>query len=247
MKLLRCLVPALLLLGSHVVGAQAADKPLRIAVDPTFPPMEYIDQDQHTGFDIELAQALAKELKRTVQFVDIDYKGLVPAVLANRADIALSAIYITDERKKVVDFFDPYYAGGLVIMVQKNNQTINGPKDLTDKKIAVQVGTKSVQFVKGHFPKAQVFEVEKNQEMFNMLETGRANAVVTGKPAAKLYARVRQTTRVLDEQLTVEQYGVVVGKNHPELAQSINQALKTLKDNGVYDALVKKWFESASS
>ncbi|CAK8743527.1 Glutamine-binding periplasmic protein [Sodalis praecaptivus] len=147
----------------------------------------------------------------------------------------------------MVDFSDPYYAGGLVIMVQKNNQTIHGPADLADKKIAVQVGTKSVQFVKEHFPKAQVFEVEKNQEMFNMLETGRADAVVKGKPAAKLYARVRQTTRVLDEQLTVEQYGVVVGKNHPELTQSINQALKTLKSNGVYDALVKKWFESASS
>lgn len=247
MKLLRCLIPALLLIGSQVSAVQAAEAPLRIAVDPTFPPMEYIENDQHTGFDIELAYALAKELKRDVQFVDIDYKGLVPAVIANRADISLSAIYITDERKKAVDFSDPYYAGGLVIMVRKDNQTIKGPADLADKKISVQVGTKSVQFVKEHYPKAKIFEVEKNQEMFNMLETGRADAVVTGKPAAKLYTRVRNSTRVLDEPLTVEHYGIVVAKKNAALTASLNEALKTVKANGVYDALVKKWFESASA
>jgi polar amino acid transport system substrate-binding protein len=177
--------------------------------------------------------------------VDIDFKGLIPGLISKRFDIAVSAIYITDERKKVVDFSDSYYAGGLVVMVKDNNTAIKKLADIDGKKVSVQVGTKSVSYLTEKFPKVQRVEVEKNQEMFNLVDIGRADAAVTGKPAAYQYVRTRPGLRVLDDQLTVEEYGMALRKDSPDLTKALNAALARLKADGTYAAIVKKWFSGS--
>ncbi|HEX7329634.1 MAG TPA: glutamine ABC transporter substrate-binding protein [Casimicrobiaceae bacterium] len=226
-----------------MLGATAAhaEDVLRVATDATFPPFEYSENGKRTGFDVDLIEAIAKVLNRKVEWTDIDFKGLIPGLVAKRFDVAASAIYITDERRKVVDFTDPYYPGGLVIMTRKGDTSIKGPEDLKGKKVTVQVGTKSVNYLKEHYPDVQRVEVEKNQEMFQLVEIGRADAAVTGKPAAKLYARTRGTLQVVDKQLTVEEYGYALRKDEPELTQQFNEALKKLKADGTYDKLVAKY------
>ncbi len=231
------LVAASLVLG----GAARAQDVIRVATDATFMPFEYSENGKRMGFDVELIEAIAKHLNKTVEWIDIDFKGLVPGLVANRFDVAASAIYITDERRKVVDFTDSYYPGGLVIMVKKGDDRIKGPEDLNGKKISVQVGTKSVNFLKDKFPLAERIEVEKNQEMFQLVEIGRTDAAVTGKPAAKVYARTRGTLEVLDQPLTIEEYGFALRKNNPELVKQFNEALKNLKADGTYDKLVSKY------
>lgn len=226
--------------GSSQVYAQS--DVLRVGTDATFPPMEFVENGKRTGFDIELTEALAKSMGKQVEWIDIDFKGLIPGLMSKRFDIAMSAIYITDDRKKVVDFTDPYYAGGLVVMVKDNNAAIKKLSDLDGKKVSVQVGTKSVSYLGEKFPKVQRVEVEKNQEMFNLVDIGRADAAVTGKPAAYQYVRTRPGLRVLEEQLTVEEYGMAVRKDSPELTKALNAALAKMKADGTYAAIVKKWF-----
>lgn len=225
-------------LGGRCVRAQDI---IRVGTDATFMPFEYSENGKRLGFDIELIEAIAKELNKGVEWIDIDFKGLVPGLLANRFDVAASAIYITDERKKVVDFTDSYYPGGLVIMVKKGDSRIKVPDDLAGKKVSVQVGTKSVNFLKEKFPSVERIEVEKNQEMFQLVEIGRADAAVTGKPAAKVYARTRGTLEVLDQALTVEEYGFALRKSDADLVKQFNEALKKLKADGTYDQLVNKY------
>lgn len=227
-----------MMLGTAAAHAEDA---LRVATDATFPPFEYSENGKRTGFDVDLIEAIAKVLNRKVEWTDIDFKGLIPGLVAKRFDVAASAIYITDERRKVVDFTDPYYPGGLVIMTKKGDTSIKGPEDLKGKKVSVQVGTKSVNYLKEHYPDVQRVEVEKNQEMFQLVEIGRADAAVTGKPAAKLYAKTRGTLQVVDKQLTVEEYGYALRKDEPELTQQFNEALKKLKADGTYDKLVAKY------
>ena len=224
------------------VSVHAQDNVLRVGTDPTFPPMEFMDNGKRTGFDIELVEALAKAMGKQVEWVDIDFKGLIPGLVSKRFDMAVSAIYITDERKKVVDFTDSYYAGGLVAMVKDSNTSIKKLADLDGKKVSVQVGTKSVGYLTEKHPKVQRVEVEKNQEMFNLVDIGRADAAVTGKPAAFQYVRTRGGMRVLDEQLTTEEYGMAVRKDTPELTKAVNAALAKLKTDGTYAAIIKKWF-----
>jgi polar amino acid transport system substrate-binding protein len=220
--------------------AAHAQEALRVVTDATFPPMEFVQNGKRTGFDIELTEAMG----RKIEWIDIDFKGLIPALVSKRADLAMSAIYITDERKKVVDFSDAYFAGGLVVLTSKSGP-IKSLKDLEGKKVSVQVGTKSVSYLKDNFPKVERVEVEKNQEMFNLVEIGRADAAVTGKPAAKIFAQAKPSLHVLAEQLTTEDYGIAVRKDAPELRDAVNAALKKIKADGSYDKLVNKWFEAS--
>jgi polar amino acid transport system substrate-binding protein len=224
--------------------AAQAQEALRVVTDPTFPPMEFVNGGKRTGFDIELIEALALAMGRKVEWIDIDFKGLIPALVSRRADLAMSAIYITDERKKVVDFSDPYFAGGLVVLTTKAGP-IKTLKDLDGRKVSVQVGTKSVGFLKDNYPMVERVEVEKNQEMFSLVEIGRVDAAVTGKPAAKIFAQAKPALQVLPDQLTTEDYGIAVRKDLPELRSAVNTALKKIKADGSYDKLVQKWFEVA--
>ena len=240
---------ALLIAANFVVptlaNAQSAGI-IRVATDATFPPFEFSKDGKRTGFDIELIETLAKSMGKKVEWTEIDFKGLIPGMVSKRFDMAASAIYITEDRRKVVDFTDPYYPGGLVMVVKSGNTTILKPEDMIGKKVAVQVGTKSVGYLKEFFPQVERVEVEKNQEMFNLVEIGRADAAVTGKPAALEYAKARPGVKVLDKQVSVELYGFAVRKDLPELTRGMNAALKKSKLDGSYDSLVKKWLASSA-
>jgi len=223
----------------------AAAEPLRVATDATFPPMEFMQNGSRAGFDIDLINALAKTIGRPVQWIDIDFKGLIPGLIANRFDLAASAIYITDERSKVVAFTQPYLSGGLVVIVRKDNKAINKLDDLGGRKVSVQVGTKSVNFLKEHYPTVQRVEVEKNQEMFDLLLTGRVDAVVTGRPAAAEFAKAQPSVRVLGTALTSELYGYALRKDETALLDQVNKGLDKLKADGTLKALEVRWFGQA--
>jgi len=225
-----------------------ADTPntLKVATDATFAPMEYTEDGVRKGFDIDIMNALATAMGKTVQWTDIDFKGLVPGLIADRFDVAISAIYITPERAKVVDLTDSYFAGGLVGLV-KADSPVKSIADLNGKKVSVQVGTKSVSYLHDHYPKINTVEVEKNQEMFDLVGIGRVDAAITGKPAAYQFARTRPGFRVLDEQLTTEAYGIAVRKDAPALLTALNAALVKIKADGTYAAIVKKWFPTTQT
>jgi polar amino acid transport system substrate-binding protein len=219
-------------------------KTLRVGVDATFAPFEFVKDGKKKGFDIDLMSAISKELGiKKLEWVDLDFKGLIPGLLAGHFDIVASAMYITDKRKKVVDFSESYYPGGLVVLVKADNNAIKTPKDLNGKKVVVQIGTKSSTFIREKYPQVKVVDVEKNADMFNMVELGRADAAVTGRPAAQFYVKKNHGLKIMDKQLTIEEYAFAVRKDSAELLQTINRALLSLKKNGTHKRLVEKWFE----
>lgn len=225
--------------------APAEDKGvLKVGSDCTFAPFEYEENGSYTGFDIDLMEAMAKEMGYSdVEFVNTEFKGLIPGLTAGKFDVIASAMYMTDERKETIDFSDSYFPGGLCIMVQNDNTDITGPDSLSGKRVAVQVGTKSVTYLEENYPDVERVEVEQNAEMFLQLETGKVDAVVTGRPAAMVYAKESGKVKVLDEGLTEELYGWGVRKGETELVDSLNTALAALKENGTYDEIKAKYFE----
>ncbi|TMV52253.1 transporter substrate-binding domain-containing protein [Paenibacillus mesophilus] len=230
--------------SDEVLKKIAKTKTLTVGTDATFKPFEYKSNDKYEGFDIELIQAVAKELGADkVEFVDTEFKGLIPGMQAGKFDLIVSAMYITEERMKTIDFSDTYFPGGLSIMTKKDNKSINGINDLKGKKVSVQIGTKSVKFLEEGYKDIQMVKVEKNTEMFLELETGKVDAVITGSPAAKTYAKEKGTVQVLPQELTEEFYGYGIRKENPEFKKAVNEALKRVKANGTYDQIVKKWFE----
>ena len=228
-----------------VVDKVKQTKVFTVGTDATFKPFEFKVDGKYSGFDIELIEAVAKELGATkVEYVDTEFKGLIPGLLAKKFDLIVSAMYITDERKKTIDFSDTYFPGGLSIMLKKDNASIQGVKDLNGKKVAVQIGTKSAKYLEEpQFKEIKLVKVETNNDMFMELETGKVDAVVTGLPAAKTYSKEKGTTKVLSATLTEEYYGYGMRKDDQDLVKAVNEALKKVKADGTYDKLVKKWFE----
>lgn len=219
-------------------------KVLKVGTDATFPPFEFKnEQGEFDGFDIDLIHAVAEELgAETVEFVDTEFKGLIPGLQAKHFDVIASAMYITEERRETIEFSDPYFPGGLSIMVKKDNDEIQSIDDLKGKIVSVQIGTKSLTYLNENYPEIETLEFEKNVEMFMALETGRADAVVTGRPAALVYAKESGNVKVLDQELTEELYGYGIRKEDEALREEINKALKTLRENGKYEEIVNKWF-----
>lgn len=217
---------------------------LKVGTDATFKPFEFKSNDEFQGFDIDLVNAIAKEIgAEKVEFVDTEFKGLIPGLQAKKFDMIASAMYITDERKETIDFSDTYFPGGLAIMVSENNKEIKSLEDLKGRKVAVQIGTKSVKFLEENLPEANLVKVEKNTEMFLELESKKVDAVVTGYPAAKAYIKENGKMKVLDKTLTEEYYGFGFRKDDTELREAVNKAIKTLKENGEFDKIEAKWFE----
>ena len=230
--------------SSSILDDIKETKVLKVGTDATFKPFEYKSNDEFQGFDIELVEAIAKELgAEKVEFVDTEFKGLIPGLQAKKFDLIASAMYITDERKETINFSDTYFPGGLAIMVKEDNKEIASLKDLAGKEVSVQIGTKSVAYLEENQPAAHLVKVEKNTEMFLELESGKVDAVVTGLPAAKTYIKENGKMKVLDETLTEEYYGFGLRKDDTELQDAVNAALKTLQENGTYDQIVTKWFE----
>lgn len=225
-------------------GSSSADsKVLKVGTDATFQPFEYQENGQYKGFDIDLVEAMAKKAGyEKVEWVNTAFKGLIPGLLSRKFDVAASAIYITDERKQQIDFTDTYYPGGLAIMVPSDNADIKSGSDLAGKTVAVQTGTKSVEWLKQNQPQAKIVEVESNNEMFLQVSSGKSDAAVTGKPAAKSYAKSDPKVKVLEQTLTTEEYGFGVRKDDSALKDKLNKALQDVKASGEYDQIMAKYF-----
>ncbi|MCY0905988.1 ABC transporter substrate-binding protein/permease [Arthrobacter sp. H14-L1] len=230
--------------SEKLAALQSGNLTLRVGTDATFPPFEFTDANgDKMGFDIDLVRALAKQTGiKNVQFIQMPFGNIVPALQANQIDVGASAIYISAERAKAVDFSDVYYPGGLSIFVSDKNTNVKSLADLAGKKVAVQVGTKSVEWLSQNQPKAQLVQVQTNDQMFSSVKLGQADAVVTGQPGGRYFIVQQGGLKQVGERLTNENYGYAFQKPDTAIKDSFNSALSDLKANGGYDKLTAKWF-----
>lgn len=227
---------------------RAGTATLEVGTDATFPPFEFTNADgSFSGFDIDLVNALALQAGiKNVEFRQIPFSNIVPALQAGQIDMGASAIYISDERAQVVDFSTSYYPGGLGVFVKAGAEGID-PNDLNGKRVAVQVGTKAVQWVEENAPQATIVQVETNAQMFTSLTLGQADAIVTGVAAAQYYAAQQGGIEQVGESVTTEKYGFAFPKNESDIRDAFNLALQQLQANGEYETLVEKYFGEAAS
>lgn len=136
--------------------AAAQGKELVVATDTAFVPFEFKQGSTYTGFDIDLWAAIAKELNLKYKLQPMDFNGIIPGLQTKNIDVALAGITIRDDRKKVIDFSDPYYESGLAILVSDKNNDIKAAKDLSGKTVAVKTGTATVDFLKAQVPEAKL-------------------------------------------------------------------------------------------
>ncbi|MGH7080465.1 MAG: transporter substrate-binding domain-containing protein [Acetobacteraceae bacterium] len=255
LALMAAAVPAAALLLPRPAAAagllaalKSGSRTLIVGTDATFPPFEQTSTGGvKSGFDLDLVNAVAEAIGiRKVEFRQVPFGQLIPGLVADHIDLAASAIYITPVRAKVVNFTEPYFTGGLSVMIKPNDHSITKPADLAGKRLSVQVGTKSVDFLAKQYPASELVIVQTNDQMFQALQSGRADAVVTGYPAARYYIKTHGGAKLAGFLLTHEEYGMALRKENRALLAAINNALDQLAKDGKKAELERHWFGSAS-
>lgn len=205
--------------------------------------MEYHGEgDELEGFDIDLGKALAEEMGVDVEFKDTAWDGIIPSLLSGQFDMIMSSMTITEERKKEVDFSDPYFNAGQVIAVRTDDDSIKTLDDLIGKTVAVQIGTTGdlkISEVEG----VNIQRFNTIVDAFMELKNGRADAVFNDLPVAQDYVNKGEPVKIVGEPLTEEFYGIAIKKGNTELLEKVNAALQSLKDSGKYQEIYDKWFK----
>ncbi|KYZ76507.1 glutamine ABC transporter substrate-binding protein [Anaerosporomusa subterranea] len=224
---------------------QAKSKVLNVGTDAGFAPFEFQDEvsKKYVGFDIDLMEAVGKQMGYEVKIQSMGFDGLIPALEAGNIDALISGMTITPERAKKVNFSKPYYKSGLSIVVKMDNNNIKDFKALEGKKLAVQIGTTGAMEAK-KVKDATVREFNTAPEAFMELKAGGVDAVVNDLPVNEYYIAKAgaKDAKVVGEPLNSEEYGIATAKKNTELIEKINKALDELKKNGEYEKIYVKWF-----
>ncbi len=217
---------------------------LIVATDTAFMPFEFKQGNQYVGFDIDLWEEIAKELKLYYVLKPIDFSGIIPALQSNSVDVAIAGIAATDLRKKAVDFSDGYYTSGLLIMVRMDDNNIKSEQELEGKILAVKSGTESANYAKDNIHVKELRQFPNIDNAYLELATKRADAVLHDAPNILSFMKFSGNTqfKTVGNPLQAQQYCIALPKGSDELRKKINVALQSLRDNGTYAQIYKKWF-----
>lgn len=223
----------------------------------TFPPFEFVENGKPVGFDIDLADLIAKKMNLQSTVTTYDFKGLIPALLGRRMDAIISGMYENDQRREVVDFV-PYVKVGNQIVVRNGNPLkLDSRLSLCGKRVAAPVGTAfevaakkiGAECVAGSKPDITLLSLPGTTTSALALTQDRADAIIVSTPTAASLMHDSPGTydaagKPFDDDTLV---GIAVVKGTPNLAPAIDAALKAVVADGGYAALLKKWNLPASS
>ncbi|SPR91811.1 transporter substrate-binding domain-containing protein [Bacillus altitudinis] len=219
----------------------------KIGIDVTYPPFEFEKGGKTVGIDVDLINAIAKDQDFKVKLEAMDFSGIIPAMQAGQLDVGMGGMSITDERKKKVDFSDPYFDAGLTVVVKKDS-SIKSIDDLKGKKLAVKNGTTGAKFATDNADKYgyEVVQFNDSPSMFQEVSNGNADALIEDYPVIT-YAIAQQDLKLktVGDRLNGDQYGISVMKSkNQDLLKKINKGLENLKKNGEYDKIIEKYLKS---
>ncbi|AOJ05633.1 MULTISPECIES: glutamine ABC transporter substrate-binding protein GlnH [Burkholderia] len=236
-------VVAVALVGASLASAQAKD--LVVGTDTSFMPFEFKQGDKYVGFDLDLWAEIAKDAGWTYKIQPMDFAGLIPALQTQNIDVALSGMTIKAERKKAIDFSDPYYDSGLAAMVQTNNTTIKSIDDLNGKVIAAKTGTATIDWIKAHLKPKEIRQFPNVDQAYLALEAGRVDAAMHDTPNVLFFVNNegKGRVKVAGTPVSGDKYGIGFPKGSPLVAK-VNAELAKMKADGRYAKIYKKWFGS---
>lgn len=233
--------------GSSSVQANGKKKYI-IATDITFPPFEFKKDDKYIGIDIDILNAIAKEENFDVELKPMNFKGILLALASNQVDGAITGMTITDERKKIMDFSDPYYDSGVGMVVRESETSIKTMEDLKGKTIAAKKGTSGAIFAEKNRGKYNfnIRYFDDTPSVLQEVKNGNAAADFEDYPvmAYSISENPDQGLKLVGDKLTTEHYGFAVNKGkNKELLDKFNEGLKKIQTSGQYDEIIAKYIK----
>ncbi|MGL5978457.1 MAG: transporter substrate-binding domain-containing protein [Erysipelotrichaceae bacterium] len=247
-KLMGVVVSLVLLAGCSTGGSE--EKTIKVLTSSGYDPYEIVDENGNlTGFDIELAEAIAKNLGYTIEWTDMDFNGIIGALQVGQGDLAIAGISPDSERAKVVDFSDIYYAGDeetTNYVLYKADSSISGMDDLDGKIAGVQIGTiqeAAINEIKADLnlttdPRASIVE------MVQEIKVGRIDFVVVEKAVADEFIKTNSelATFKLEGEFENSTGNAIAFPKGSELVTKFDEQIAAMQADGSLDTLITKWF-----
>lgn len=239
---------ALALAGQAAAGTLEEVKKrgkLVAGVKADFPPFGYVDRSgKNLGFDVDVAHYFTKALfgdESRVELVAVTSGNRIPFLQSGKIDIIIATVTITDERRQVVEFSDPYFLSGSLLLVSKPS-AIRGVEDLAGKTVAVIQGAIQDKDIEQLAPKANRVKFGKVSEAVLAVKGGRADAFAQDDILILTLAKDNPDMKAVGKPFIARPYGIAVRKGDLEFIKWVNDQLAKMKADGTYDKLWKKYF-----
>ena len=222
-----------------------SDGKLTVCSDIPYPPFEKFDKSTPSGvagFDIDMVQYAADKLGLGLEVLDEEFDGLQSGLTLNAGtcDVVASAMTITDEREKNLDFTQGYYNAAQSLLVPDDSD-IASIDDLAGKKVGVQKGTTGEDYAEANAPDADIQVLKDDPSLFLALQAGQIDAILQDYPVNAEH-EAAGGYKVVETYDTGEHYGLAVKSGNTALLDALNDSIDAMKADGTYDTSYEKWF-----
>ena len=229
----------------------AADAPIsiKIATESSYKPFSYTDADgKLIGYEIELVDALCTQMKADCEVISQDWDGLIPGLNAQKFDAVIAGMSITPERQEVVEFSDPYFHTGIILIGKKGDDI--SVADLKGQPVASQRSTVASQYLQDEHKEADIKLYDTQDNAYLDLTSGRVRAMMSDKVTGIdwLKTDAGKDYEVKGEEISTDEDAMGIAfRKDDALVAKFNTALAELKDNGTYDQITGSYFGTAST
>ena len=243
---------------SFMMASLASAETLRVGTECTYHPFNYRDSSgQLQGYDVDVAKEVAVRIGAKINFVCQKWDGMIPALLANKFDLIVASMSITNKRKKKIDFSFPYRVsiGQFIGAKSKNLKLFNADGSVNRNgfngvRIGIERATTYDNWIQAKVPNADIAYYDSNEAMYLDLKAGRVDAIMTNPMKAFLRFLSKPDGagyEVVGPQLAEEEYfgiGVGIGlrKGNDALLSRLDVALKSMAKDGSLERFAKKIF-----
>lgn len=255
-KIIKILIVITLLLGSAItyinpIASAEEDSnwnkikqrgELRVGLSADYAPLEFEKikngKTDYAGVDIELAKKIAKDNHLKLKIINMQFDSLLGALKTGKIDVIISGMTTTPERKKEVDFTEPYMMTNNVMLVKKSDKNkYKDLKDFTGKKIAAQKGTDQEKIAHNEIKDSQVSSLNRLPESILALKSGKVVGTIVEKPVGETYLKQNPELEFANVKFNEEKKPtcIAVPKNSPILLKHLNQTIDEVNNKNLID------------
>lgn len=235
-KFLALLLAAGMMASMAACGNSASSESdeIYVGTEAGFAPYEYMSGDQVVGVDMDIAQAIADKLGKTLVIKNMDFDGALNAVQQGQVDFVAAGVSVNEERQKVMDFSHNYVDSSEVVVVNKEANPLTAVDDLSGKVVGVQQGNIADMWVTDSYPDAEVKRYTKFVQAAEDLKNQKIDCIVMDLYPAQELVAANPELEIMDEEnpLFTDQYAIAVKKGNTELLNTINEVIDELIAEG---------------
>lgn len=231
--------------SSEAGGDSQEQEVLTVAMELAYPPFETKDeQGNPSGVSVDFMKDFGEYIGKEIRIENISFDGLIPSLQTGKADMVMSSMTITEERKETVDFSEPYANALLAVLTNKDSQ-ITSVDDLNQegKKVAVKTGSTGYLYAQEHLKNAEIIALQDESACVMEVSQGKADGFIYDQ--LTIYRNWQKnldtTNAVFIPFQDVEPWGIAVKKGNTELLDQLNEFIETYREDGGFEELTEKY------